>query len=96
MRTQILKAIDTVCRLNEISLRLSDIVECKTIIDDSYDIIESVVLHCKNDKEMFEFTIQVDMFADSFEVRISEVENSPHSCDNYMIILDREYNIIAN
>ena len=96
MRTQILKAIDTVCRTHEISLRLSDIVECKTVIDDSYDIIESVVVHCKNDVDMFEFNIQVDMFADSFEVRVSEVEGSPYSCDNFMIILDREYNIIAN
>ena len=96
MRTQILKAIDTVCRLSEISLRLSDIVECKTIIDDSYDIIESVLVHCKNDTDMFEFNIQIDMFADSFEVRVSEVEGSPYSCDNFMIILDREYNIIAN
>lgn len=96
MRTQILKAIDTVCRTSEISLRLSDIVECKTVIDDSYDIIESITVHCKNDVAMFEFNIQVDMFADSFEVRVSEVEGSPYSCDNYMIILDREYNIIAN
>lgn len=96
MRTQILKAIDTVCRMSEISLRISDIVDCKTIIDDSYDIIESVVVHCKNDCGMFEFNIQVDMFADSFEVRISEVEGSPYSCDNFMIILDKEYNIIAN
>lgn len=95
MRTQILKAIDTVCRTSEISLRLSDIVECKTVIDDSYDIIESVVVHCKNDAAMFEFKIQVDMFADSFEVRVSEVEGSPYSCDNFMMILDREYNIIA-
>lgn len=96
MRTQILRAIDRVCRTSEISLRLSDIVECKTVIDDSYDIIESVVVHCKNDVAMFEFNIQVDMFADSFEVRVSEVENSPYSCDNFMMILDREYNIIAN
>jgi hypothetical protein len=96
MRTQILKAIDTVGRMDEISLRLSDIVECKTVIDDSYDIIESVVVHCKNDVAMFEFNIQVDMFADSFEVRVAEVEGSPYSCDNFMIILDREYNIIAN
>ena len=96
MGTQILKAIDTVCRTSEISLRLSDIVECKTVVDDSYDIIESVVVHCKNDVAMFEFNIQVDMFADSFEVRVSEVEGSPYSCDNFMIILDREYNIIAN
>lgn len=95
MRTQILKAIDTVCGMSEISLRLSDIVECKTIIDDSYDIIESVLVHCKNDGEMFEFNIQVDMFADSFEVRVSEAEGSPYSCDNFMMILDREYNIIA-
>ena len=96
MRTQILKAIDTVCRTSEISLRLSDIVECKTVVDDSYDIIESVIVHCKNDVAMFEFKIQVDMFADSFEVRVSEVEGSPYSCDKFMMILDREYNIIAN
>lgn len=96
MRTQILKAIDTVCRMSEISLRISDIVECKTVIDDSYDIIESIIVHCKNDVAMFEFNIQVDMFAESFEVRISEVEGSPYSCDNFMIILDRDYNIIAN
>lgn len=95
MRTQILKAIDTVCRTSEISLRISDIVECKTIIDDSYDIIESVIVHCKNDVAMFEFNMQIDMFADSFEIRVSEVEESPYSCDNFMMILDREYNIIA-
>lgn len=96
MRIQILKAIDTVCKMSDITLRLSDIVECKTVIDDSYDVIESIIVHCKNDREMFEFNMQVDMFADSFEVRVSEVEGSPYSCDNFIVILDDKYNIIAN
>lgn len=96
MRYEFLRAIDTVCKMNEISLRISDIVECKTVIDDSYDIIESVIVHCKNDVAMFEFNMQVDMFADSFEVRVSEVEGSPYSCDNFIVILDDKYNIIAN
>lgn len=97
MRIEFIKAIDKVCReYSDIALRLSDIVSCKTFIDDSYDILESALVHCKNDCGMFEFNIRVDMFADSFEVSVSEVEGSPYSCDNFMVILDRNYNLIAN
>lgn len=97
MNMNILKAVDRVCRdYSDIALRISDIIECK-------DTYNSLILHCKNDCGMFEFiivateeTLNTYTNEKCYEVRFSEVENSPYSCDNCTIILDSSYNLIAN
>ena len=78
--TQILKAIDAVLRESEIELKLSDIV------DISYENDCEIFMHCRNDIEMFEFEIHAAYYPKHVSMSISEVENSPHSCDTSNVV----------
>ena len=88
MRVEFLKAIDTVCKMSDINLRLSDIVEISEIQNSSDG--DLVFLHCRNDKEMFEFKMSISMDRYSpqrFHVSVREVKDSPYSCDTFNTIV---------
>lgn len=96
MNIKFLRAIDTVCKMSNIDLRISDIIECKEYSD-------SIILHCRNDVEMYEFTIIVvenilnkHTNKKYYEVNVYGVKDSSYSCDDFSAILDDELNIISN
>lgn len=93
MKVEFLKAIDTVCKMSDIDLRISDIKECK-VQKESEEVFDNVFLHCRNDKEMFEFNMNVTMTPLYFEITVTEVKGSPYSCDDMHITLDRNYNVV--
>lgn len=93
MKVEFLKAIDTVCKMSDIDLRISDIVECK-VQKENEEVFETVFLHCRNDKEMFEFLMNITMTPLYFEITVTGVKDSPYSCDNMHITLDRNYNVV--
>ena len=86
MRYEFLRVIDTVCKMSDIDLRISDIKKC-FVIRANEEYYDTVFLHCRNDKEMFEFNMSISMHPDYFSVIVTEVEGSPYPCDNVKLTI---------
>lgn len=76
MRVEFLDAINAVCKESEIDLKLSDIIDVS-----DYDT--EIVMLVRNDQEMFEFRITAVLYDDIIEMSITEVAESPYSCDSF-------------
>ena len=79
MNAKFLEAITAACRESEIDLSLRDIVSLKETEGD-------LVMHVRNDQEMFEFKIFASIIENTIvQMFMSEVEGSPYSADNCLI-----------
>lgn len=88
MNAKYLPIINRVCKEREINLKLSDIKSVKELKEDEYRY-ESLLLHCRNDEEMFEFIMVVIDTITRYVVYVTEVEGSPYSCDNLHLVYNK-------
>lgn len=86
MRKEIIDAIVALNKLNDIDLKLSDIV-------DMSDYDNEVVLHCRNYAEQFEFRLQAVLYSqfNLVNMSVSAIANSPFSCDT----INASYDLIT-
>ena len=88
MNAKYLPIINRVCKENEIDLSLSDIKKYEEFEEDE-DRYETILLHCRNDREMFEFLLTIIDLPTKYAIYITEVEGSPYSCDNIHLTYDK-------
>lgn len=83
MTTEMIKAISAVTKLHDVDLKFSDILDIS-------DYETSVCLVCRNDSEMYAFRINAYYYADTktINMSISELPDSPYSCDTINAIYD--------
>lgn len=86
MRKEIIDAIVILNKLDDIDLKLSDIVDIS-----DYD--NEVVLHCRNYTEQFEFKLQAVLHSqfNLVNMSVSPIADSPFSCD----IINASYDLIT-
>lgn len=78
MRKEIIDAIVALNKLDDIDLKLSDIV-------DMSDYDNEVVLHCRNYAEQFEFRLNAVLYSqfNLVNMSVSPIAHSPFSCDTF-------------
>lgn len=81
MKAEFLEAITAVLKESEIDLSIRDIESLTTNDTD-------LVMHVRNDQEMFEFKIFAYKVKDSIEMNVVPVIDSPYSCDNVIAYYD--------
>lgn len=91
-----MNAITTVCNMYDVKFNDDDIKFQKSCVN-------CEILHICNIHDMFEFMIVASENIYNYhtnekyyEINIFECENSNFCCDDIHIILDKNYNLIAN
>ena len=88
MKAKFLRVITKVGKMSDIDLKLSDIKAYREL-KKTEGIPETVVMLCRNDKEMFEFMMVISELHDSYYVTVDGIESSPYSCDSFSISIEK-------